>query len=333
MRVLYVKYTLWKQIAQDQELVVYEKTIAANRLHVWSGKDDIVYQSDVETADFSDYDSSFPAGPNRVAVNDEDEVLARVIGLVTVTEPRMGDGRKLVVSSRFGTGVDPYLCGSGDKLDSPTGKGTGTKFEIEWTDQETPSPGDSKTIEWGFLDWVRIAAGGLLWKGCQFDRIDLWLDAKATPATSTPGTGNADKAEVIPSSGLHVFVPAPLGDGDWTLDLAPSLFEDAPRIVPNSSRTGYWDWISADAGFGSGTAVANPLAPNGGYDFFDFDVKLVHWVCGLPLLDAGRVSIDPKSIDRKISPQWTWSCKLTNVKGNAPLSVCFYLNLSRKSTT
>lgn len=246
--------------------------------------------------------------------------------------PYASDGRPLFVASKFGTGVDPYICGAGDKVDSPTAKGTGQKFEIEWTDQETPNPGDSKTIEWHFLDYVRVAAGGLMWSGADLDRIDMWISAKATPATSTPGTGNADKVEIIPSSGMHVFIPAPLGDGDWTLDLSPTLLEDCPRFVPNFDGLGYWNWSHADEGLGSGTPVANPLAPDGAHDFFDFEVKLVRWVCGMPVLSTGELYIDPNSIDRRIYPQWTWYYKITNSKGTAPLKTAFYLNLSRKST-
>jgi len=84
MRVLYINYDLWKSIVDGKGLTVYEQPLDATSCHLWAGAADIVYRSNVEAAGFSAYETDFPAGPTRVAVADEDEALARIIGLVAV---------------------------------------------------------------------------------------------------------------------------------------------------------------------------------------------------------------------------------------------------------
>lgn len=84
MRVLYINYDLWKSIVDTNSFTVYERPLDATSCHLWAGAADIVYRSNVEAAGFAAYETDFPAGPTRVAVADEDEALARIIGLVAV---------------------------------------------------------------------------------------------------------------------------------------------------------------------------------------------------------------------------------------------------------
>jgi len=241
--------------------------------------------------------------------------------------PQTSDGRNIIVASKFGASIDPYICGVADKITSPVARGGGTAFSLSWASGETPSAGDTKEAEWSFLDYVRIAAGGMMWKDCEVgDHIDMRMIAKATPATSTPGTGNTNKVSI--GGGANIFVPA-AGDGDWTLDLAPILHADSPVPIPNVAHTGYWSYDEEDQGLGS-------FAPDGlagsGYDFFDFEITLVYWVRGVQFIGSGQNYIDPGTVNRKILPHWTFKVKLTNGSGHAPLAATWYLNLARKST-
>ena len=223
--------------------------------------------------------------------------------------PETSDGRQLVVASRFGVGIDPYICGSGDDLATPA-KGMGPRFEID-----DVSSG-SQQIEFGFLDMVRIAAGGLMWQDAVLgDRIDMWLSAKAAPLTANAGNGNCNIVS-------GVVVPA-AGDGSHDVDLA------ATSVVP-ASGGGYWDYDMAESGMG----VVSPSASPGAADWhiLAVDQKLVHWVCNQPMLSTGEHYIDPQSRDRKIWPRWTWYGKVWSETNNASLRAAWYLNLARKST-
>ena len=93
MQVLYIKYTLWKQIVQDNGFEVYEFSTGTNQYHVWAGSRDVVYRSDVRSSDYSDYNTTFTS---RAAVNDEDEALARAINFAGQLEPRTSDGKSVV---------------------------------------------------------------------------------------------------------------------------------------------------------------------------------------------------------------------------------------------
>lgn len=226
------------------------------------------------------------------------------------------DGRRLIVPSRFGPGIDPYICGAGD--DRATGiKADGPTFSFNGLGS------GEETIEFGFVDTVRVAAGGVMWKDCvPGDVIDMWMSSKAAPLTSTPGAGNANKVDL---GGYNLIVPA-AGDGEWTVDLATC---DLVPVLDKDNPDGYWDWDALELGMGTVTPGAGASL----WNLFDIDIKLVHWVCKVPLLGDGENYIDPNSIDRKIYQRWTWYTKATSSSNNASAKIGFYLNLAREKTT
>lgn len=227
--------------------------------------------------------------------------------------PATSDNRPIVVSSRFSKGIDPYLCGVGD--DMATGqKGAGTKLRFDDVATE-------ETIEFGFVDVVRVAAGGVMWTDCQIgDTLDMWLSAKAAPLTPNAGLGNCNLVDT--GLGFNIVVPA-AGDGSHDVDLATA------NLVPNQLGAGHWDWDEPDLGLGTVT----PNLGVGAWDMFDVEIKLVHWVCGLPMLGAGEFYLDPNSIDRKIYQRWTWFAKLVSEAQHGAATAAFYLNLARSKTT
>jgi len=238
-----------------------------------------------------------------------DTALTSIVERAGDAAPTLSDGRPIVTPSKFERGIDPYICGVGDDLANQL-RGQGPAFEVDGA--LTP-----QTIEFGFLDTVRIAAGGLMWKGATIgDRIDMWLSAKAPTLTPNPGAGNCNVVS-------GVVVPA-AGDGSHDIDLATC------SIVPAPNKDGYWDYADADTGLGTVTAGAPGAA---GWHILENETTLVHWVRGAPMLGEGEHYIDPNSVDRKIYPRWTWWTKVSSDSGNALLQCAWYLNLARAVTT
>ena len=107
MKVLYINYTLWKEIVDANAFTVYEKPLDVTSRHLWAGEADIVYRSNIDDAGFAAYEIAFPAGPSRVAVADEDEAIARIIGLATILSPRTARGySKVEIAARDASRLD-----------------------------------------------------------------------------------------------------------------------------------------------------------------------------------------------------------------------------------
>jgi len=116
MRVLYTTYATWKSVALANSFKVYEQPVGANILHVWCGTRDVIYRSDVRATDYSDYNTSFPEGPNRIDVPGEDEALALIIGLATVLKPKSPSGIPIIEKSLpEGRRCDQYTVNFSDK--------------------------------------------------------------------------------------------------------------------------------------------------------------------------------------------------------------------------
>jgi len=90
MRVLYIKYSLWKQVAQNNSLAVYDKQVIENTYKAWAGDRDLVYHTDVRPTDASDYTTTFPT---RTTVEDEDEAIALIVNLKALLTPVDTKGR------------------------------------------------------------------------------------------------------------------------------------------------------------------------------------------------------------------------------------------------
>lgn len=237
--------------------------------------------------------------------------------------PKTSDGRPIVLESRFRGDVDPYICGYGDHRTN--GKGQGNEMGLGWGTQATA---DDKTVTWVFNDWVYVSSGGMAWaNGQRGDKIDMWVDALATTAVANGGgTGNAN--EYALGGGAVLYTPA-AGDGDTDITLDDYSASPVPSFDAEGNGTGYWDWSDADEGAGVLTPNA---AGKGQYNLYNFDIKLVHWVCGVSLMGTGRGELDPYTKARKLLPHWQYSVKVHNI-GHDDLEVTWWLKTTRKNTT
>jgi hypothetical protein len=109
MRILYVTYVTWKSIALANSFTVYEQILDATSRHVWCGARDVVYRSDIEDADYANYNVEFPAGAGRVAVPGEDEALALIINQAVILEPRTAGGNRIVAERNLLLGQAQFL--------------------------------------------------------------------------------------------------------------------------------------------------------------------------------------------------------------------------------
>lgn len=230
--------------------------------------------------------------------------------------PRTSDNRPIYLTSKFRGGVDPYLCGAGD--DEVNGRGMGTKFEAEWT--SAPGSPEDKTVTFSFNDWVYVASGGVNWLDGELgDRIDMWVSAPASTVTANAGSGDCNL--VATGLGFNAIVPA-AGDGSHDVDTAIP-------VPSTGADTGYWDWDEPDEGKGSITASATPGAAV--YNLYDAELKLVHWVCNVPMIGSGALGLDPETKARKILPHWDFKTKV-HTEGGHTFACAWWLNTARKKT-
>lgn len=148
MRTLYITYATWESVALANSFKVYEESVETETLHVWCGTRDVVYRSDVSAAEYSDYNTNFPAGPDRIAVPGEDEALAQIIGLVTVLEPRSVDGTLEVARHSLRLGQSKFLrVDDGLEVMNVNGLAAGSPVVI-WNGEATYwTPGDQGSEE------------------------------------------------------------------------------------------------------------------------------------------------------------------------------------------
>jgi hypothetical protein len=240
-------------------------------------------------------------------------------------DPHTSDGRSIIQVSKFRGDVDPYLCGSGD--DRTNGMGAGSKFSCTWdgfTFSDPPTAEEKEeVIDFYFNDWLYLAAGGLNWTGGKIGcTIDMWLEAPATVVVSNPGAGNCNL--VATGYGFNAVVAA-AGDGSHDMsDPAP-----VPKVDADGKGEGYWDWDEPNTGLGN--MIFDPNG-KGFYNLYDAPLKLVHWVCNLPLIGDGTISLDPQTKARKILPHWHFKVKVVNEPAVDPFTVAFWLNTARKQT-
>jgi hypothetical protein len=294
MRELYINYTLWKQIAQDNSFTVYEQPTTATSTHVWCGTRDVVYQSDAAGANFTDYDTTFPAGPGRVAVADADEAFANIIGLATTLEPRSGDGTLNVAQQILTLGQSPFLqVGDGSEqlnvnglsAGSPVAAWNGTGIGDTGGDW-TPSGQGSETaasMHSGTNGWdTGVTSGNNLTKfdsGADqdivgtYDTLSFWMQPKAYPAGAnlkirwkTNGGGNAGGAELSISDYVTDFdidvyqqVTIPIADFGLTGDVDKIQF----KFSSQGGQHFWFDDIELNTSAGAGPYTYRVQAPAG----------------------------------------------------------------------
>lgn len=306
MRVLYVKYSLWKSVVLAGGLDVYEKVLTGTQAQAWAGKLDITYRTDIEDTNYADYTSAFST---RTAVVDEDEALAHIIGLATTLDPRTSDGRSIFLPSRYRGDVDPYFAGCDDD---------GNLFEINWV--SAPGVAERKEMVFSFADWLYISKGTIRFRNAGLgDYMDFKVRAPASVATVN-GT-NEGNCNLVDLGGYKLIVPAA---GDGTHDIA----EAAKVPLPASAADGYWDWDMPDTGRGT----LSPGSPGAAqYNLLDIPVDLVRWVKKIPILGDGTDPLHPETKARRLLPHWELVVGVHN-ESLSTIHVVWHLDCARKKT-
>lgn len=305
MRVLYIEYALWKSIVQNHRLDVFAHEVRTDVYQVWAGGNELIYRTDVKDADYTDYNDEF----THTLVADEDEAIARIVGLSPSIEPHTSDGRVIVLQSRYRGDVDPYFAGCDD---------TGALFQLNWT--SPPTEAEDKNVEWSFADWVYVSKGTVRYDDAgPGDYFAFKVYAPASVVTANAGSGNCNL--VATGLGFNMIVPA-AGDGSHDIT--------TPIPVPASAADGYWEWDLPDTGLGNVTASASPGKAQ--YNLFDAPLDLVRWIRKLPITGEGLEHLHPETKARRVLPHWKFRVDLHN-ESLSPLKLIWHLDCARKKTT
>lgn len=165
------------------------------------------------------------------------------------------------MDNRVPNGYSLYVTGASDNI--TTGDyGTGNKLKFDST---------NPTRNFQLLEHYYAIGARVTWESCTID--NYFTATLIAPASTSPinQTGDYNKIEVIPSSGLNIIIPTTPGTGSWDLDLTSKLtntnvLKSTP--VPAPGNTGYFDYDSP-----TNTLTVNTLG-TGGYNLYDFDINL-----------------------------------------------------------
>ena len=205
---------------------------------------------------------------NGVEYTDHNEQIDVLKGNDNLPKTSEGD-RLFIATNRIPGGYTQYISGVSDDVANDS-YGTGDKLKFSKT---------NTTITFEQLDhYYMIGAKGFFNSECTLDdEMAAKMVAPGSTGWSDNGsnTGNANKVEIAPSSGLYILVPAPLNDGNVDLDLtefrsgSTKVLANTP--VPQAGNTGYFNYNSDTNEI---TAVSNPASPDGGYNLYTFDITL-----------------------------------------------------------
>jgi hypothetical protein len=178
--------------------------------------------------------------------------------------PKEEDGKMVTVVSPAREGTMTWLTSRGDNM-SPTppdtGRGKGPKIKLDFTGSGT------EYVDFQFSQPVELHDGAMWYTPVENwshdDEFSLSVIIPAnTPTVNGTNTGNCNLVEYIPSSGMHVIIPA-AGDGTHDIDLSNA----APIFMPNSTG-GFWEVDSS-----SGEITVSSTPGQSGWGLFDFPVE------------------------------------------------------------
>ena len=277
---------------------------------------------------------------------------AYIIGHVSSTNPQLQDenedGRVLVSPGLFPDYMNPYFTSKCDDFANGT-RGDGTRLVINHPD------GDPETTitELRFVDYIQILGG---WIRVQNAGLDDYISfdcvAPATPVTvNGSGTGNCNLVEVIPTSGLHIIIPA-AGDGGHDVDITtaananvagginqPTLITQAVPVSAyedDGTPNGYWDWDRK-----TGAITANTEG-KGNYNLYDWEIVLSKYVNEVSVYSDGNGGIFKQKLGlvHRGGPFLPhWKCRIhttraaTHQSSDPPVIYTVVLTLARKSST
>lgn len=205
---------------------------------------------------------------NGVEYSDLNEQINVLKGIQSFPKSREND-RLMVATNRIAAGYTQYITGRSDDVGNDS-FGTGVKLKFDKNNTTC-------TFE-QINHYYIIGAKGYFNSECTIDdEMKAVMIAPGSTGWSDNGsnTGNANKVEIAPSSGLYILVPAPLNDGNIDLDLSTfrtgSTKVLANTPVPKAGNDGYFNY---DGDSNTITAVSNPTSPDGGFNLYTFDITL-----------------------------------------------------------
>ena len=189
-----------------------------------------------------------------VETNKDDEVAIKGVSVE--------EGRLMQANNAVALGYTLYITGESDNLTTGAfGGGDPLKFN---------SSNATRYLQLK-SHFFGLGAKAIASSTCSLDHyFDGTMIAPAT-THEVLETGDYNKVEVVPSSGLYIFVPAAPGTGAYSLDLTAKITNTdilKTTMVPSTGNAGFFDYDSE-------TNVITPnLTQTGGYNAYSFDVNL-----------------------------------------------------------
>jgi hypothetical protein len=154
--------------------------------------------------------------------------------------PRQDDGKEVVTQSPATEGTFTWFSSKGDNLGAGT-RGGGTKLKMTFTGS------GSNSVDIQYIEPVEIHKGCAYWSPVNsanwgFDdewRVSLILSATAITENGT-NTGNCNRVEIIPESGLYIVVPA-ADDGAYDVNLTNACPTPDGYTKKTPDNVGYWN--------------------------------------------------------------------------------------------
>lgn len=264
--------------------------------------------SDDETNDLTDWETNYVSRANKTL------------------QPRTSDQRVLGAPNRIPPGVTVYPGGISDDIVNGA-HGGGTELKL-YNDLVAPV----LSVDYRSLNHFYAIGGRAVWENASVaDYIDAELIALASTGFAVEA-GDYEIYELIPSTGLGVFVPASGGPGTGThnLNLSETLNGNVSILantpVPVAGNIGWFDYDSDN-----NILTAN-ATQNGGYNLYNFDITM--FAFGRRLwgrkLDGAESIYESTDIVGKLLFN-TWTIRFTLIPTGVDATVGLILNVGVKS--
>lgn len=240
-------------------------TVALDSVGVSGGSLSVVMKASLDATDKAILDAIVAAHDGVRPAKAAPPVTSDGAPIVKLDAPSERDKKPVVVISPATEGWLTWVTGAGDKIPpdpGTTGRGEGPRIKIAF--DGTEPQGTEKSIDIVFSEPIEVHDGQVSWSQVASfgfdDRFSLSAIIQATPSTpNAGGTGNANKIEISPGTGMHVYVPAP-GNGAWDIDMAVA------NPVPDKTKSAFWD-----VNYESGEVSASSSPGAAEWNLFDFD--------------------------------------------------------------
>lgn len=218
-------------------------------------------------------------------------ILPFLFASISVIPNRTDDGREITATNRIPDGYTQYFTGQADDITNGT-RGGGADLKL--TNSNSTARFQIKDL------WYAIGGRGSAFSISFGDYLEAKIVGPATTGL-TETTGDFNKVEITPSSGLYMIVPASPGTGSWSMDLSAKIGSSQVHKatpIPNATTTG---WFSYDEDTNTISSCASATCA---YDLFDFDVDMFY-LCRKCWLTGGEIVIESSDIvGKKILPHW-----------------------------